>query len=50
MSSDRHSFFSLSDDKLYYDEKRKRFVNTDNAPSFTHRQHYQSHFKDVSTT
>ena len=50
MSSDRHSFFSLSEDKLYYDEKRKRFVNSDNAPSFAHRQQYQSHFKDVSTT
>ena len=30
MSSDRNSFFGFSEDKLYYDEKRKRFVNTAN--------------------
>ncbi len=48
MSSDRQNFFGLADDKLYYDEKRKRFVNTANAPGYVHRQYYQGHFKDVS--
>ena len=48
MSSDRVSFFGFGEDKLYYDEKKKRFVNTANAPGFVHRQYYQNHFKDVS--
>ena len=50
MSSDRNNFFNLADDKLYYDEKKRRFVNTANAPSFIHRSYYQGHFKDVSLT
>ena len=45
MASDRITFFGLADDKLYYDEKKKRFVNTANAPGFTHMQYYQGHFK-----
>ena len=48
MSSNRVNFFNLADDKLVYDEKRKRFVNTSNAPGFAHRQYYQGHFKHVS--
>ena len=40
MSSDRVSFFGFGEDKLYYDEKKKRFVNTANAPGFVHRQYY----------
>ena len=47
MSSDRQNFFGLAEDKLYYDEKRKRFVNTASAPGFVHRQYYQGHFKEV---
>ena len=50
MTSERHDFFGLADEKLYYDEKRKRFVNTAQAPSFVHRQYYQGHFKEVSAT
>ena len=49
MSSDRVNFFGLSEDKLYYDEKKKRFVNTKDAPGHIHRQYYQGHFKDVSS-
>ena len=45
MSSDRINFFGLAEDKLYYDEKRKRFVNTANAPGFAHRQYAANHFK-----
>ena len=48
MSSDRNSFFGFAEDKLYYDEKRKRFVNTANQSGYQHRQYYQNHFKDVS--
>ena len=48
MASDRNNFFGVGEDKLYYDEKKKRFVNTANAPSFIHRNYYQGHFKDVS--
>ena len=47
MSSDRNNFFGFAEDKLYYDEKRKRFVNTANASGYMHRQYYQNHFKDV---
>ena len=49
MASERSDFFGLAEDKLYYDEKRKRFVNTAQAPNFVHRQYYQGHFKDVSS-
>ena len=49
MASERSDFFGLAEDKLYYDEKRKRFVNTSQAPNFVHRQYYQGHFKDVSS-
>ena len=48
MSSDRVNFFGFSEDKLYYDEKRKRFVNTANSSGLMHRQYYMNHFKDVS--
>ena len=41
----RTSFFAFSDDKLYYDEARKRFVSTKNAPSYLERQFRSSHFK-----
>ena len=48
MSAERTGFFKLADDKLYYDEKRKRFVNTSDSPGFAHRSYYQGHFKHVS--
>ena len=35
----------MAEDKLYYDEKKKRFVNTANAPGISHRQYYGGHFK-----
>ena len=44
----RHSFMKLADDKLYYDEKRKRFVNTADIPGHAHRAYYNGHFKHVS--
>ena len=48
MTSERTTFFGIAEDKLYYDEKRKRFVNSADAPGFTHRNYYQGHFKHVS--
>ena len=42
------NFFGLSEDKLYYDERKKRFVNTKDAPGYVERAYKNSHFKDVS--
>ena len=44
----RHTFMKVADDKLYYDEKRKRFVSTADMPGHTFRSYYQGHFKVVS--
>lgn len=41
------NFFGMADDKLYYDEAKKRFVNTKNAPAHVERAYKNSHFKDV---
>lgn len=46
----RHTYMKLAEDKLYYDEKRKRFVNTANIPGHAHRAYYNNHFKHVSST
>ena len=48
MSSDRINFFGLAEDKLYYDERKKRFVNTANVPSYIERAYKNAHFKEVS--
>jgi hypothetical protein len=44
----RTSFFNLADDKLVYDERKKRFVFLEDAPSFVDRAYRASMFKDVS--
>ena len=44
----RHTFMKVADDKLYYDEKRKRFVSTADMPGHAFRSYYQGHFKVVS--
>lgn len=49
MVDGRMNFFGMADDKLYYDEAKKRFVNTKNAPAHVERAYKNSHFKDVST-
>ncbi len=41
------NFFGLAEDKLYYDEARKRFVSTKDAPMHIERAIKNSHFKDV---
>ena len=48
MSSDRIRFFGLSEDKMYYDERKKRFVSTANAPAYIQRELKNNHFKTVS--
>lgn len=35
--SERSNFFGLSDNKMYYDERKKRFVYLDNAPAAVER-------------
>ena len=47
MTESRRGFFGLSDEKLYYDEQRKRFVSSKNAPSYMERQFKNNHFKEV---
>ena len=50
MSGDaRINFFGMGDDKLFYDESKKRFVSTKNAPAHVERAYRNSHFKDVRT-
>ena len=48
MADNRMNFVGLSEDKLYYDERKKRFVNTKDAPGYVERAYKNSHFKDVS--
>lgn len=47
MSEGRMRFFGMSEDKLYYDESKKRFVNTKDAPAYIERGFKNGHFKDV---
>ena len=44
----RHSFMGVAENKLYYDEKRKRFVNSSDMQGHALRSYYQGHFKHVS--
>ena len=39
-------FFGLAEDKLYYDEAKKRFVSTKNAPGHIERSFKNNVFKD----
>lgn len=43
--TDRIKFFGLNDDKLYYDERKKRFVFLEDAPAFAEKAFKNSHFK-----
>ena len=44
--AERSGFFGLSDDKLYFDERKKRFVFLDNAPLFAEKAFKNTHFKE----
>ena len=39
------NFFNFTEDKLFYDERKKRFIYLDNAPSFAQKEFKNSHFK-----
>lgn len=46
--TERYKFFNLGDDKLVYDERKKRFVFLEDAPVFVERSYRAAMFKDVS--
>lgn len=41
------NFFSLSDNKLYYDERKKRFVFLEDAPLYMEKAFNKNFFKQV---
>ncbi len=43
----RINFFGFSDDKLFYDERKKRFVYMQDAPAIVEKSFKNSHFKEV---
>ena len=45
---ERIDFFGFQDDKVIYDERKKRFVHTKDMPGHLARQYYSSSFKTVS--
>ena len=44
--TERIRFFGLSDDKLYYDERKKRFVYLEDAPAIAEKTYKNQHFKE----
>lgn len=46
MPDTRVRFFGITDDKLFYDERKKRFVYLEDAPAIMHKTYNNSHFKD----
>ena len=46
--NERTNFFGFQDDKLIYDERKKRFVHTADMPASLSRQYASSQFKTVS--
>ena len=44
--TERIRFFGLQDDKLFYDERKKRFVYLGDAPAITEKTYKNSHFKE----
>ena len=45
---ERIDFFGTADDRVIYDERKKRFVHTKDLPGHMARQYYSSGFKTVS--
>lgn len=45
--SEKNKFFGISDNKLYYDERKKRFVFLDDAPIIAERAYNKNFFKTV---
>jgi hypothetical protein len=48
MTTDNVNFFGLAEEELWYDERKKRFVSSKNAPEFVTRNFRHGHFKEVS--
>ena len=46
--ADRVDFFGLSEEKVYYDERKRRFFSTKDAPGYVMRSYKNSVFKEVS--
>jgi len=44
---DQSRFFGLADDKIYYDERKKRFVHLENASLQQEMAYKNAHFKEV---
>ena len=44
--TERIKFFGISDEKLYYDERKKRFVYLEDAPAIVEKAFKNSHFKE----
>ena len=44
--TERVKFFGLSDEKLYYDDRKKRFVYLEDAPAIAEKAYKNSHFKE----
>ncbi len=44
--TERVKFFGISDEKLYYDERKKRFVYLEDAPAIAEKAYKNSHFKE----
>ena len=47
MTTYSHEFFGLAEDTIYYDERKKRFVSSKNAPEYVNRSMRHAHFKEV---
>jgi hypothetical protein len=45
---ERIKFFGLSDNALLYDERKKRFVFLEDAPTWVDKAYKNAHFKEVS--
>ena len=43
---ERIRFFGLADDKLYYDERKRRFVHLEDAPAIAEKAYKNTHFKE----
>jgi len=44
--ADRINFFGLQDEKIYYDERKRRFFSNKDAPSYVMRSYKNSVFKE----
>ena len=43
--NEKVDFFGFAGDRLIYDERKKRFVHTDNLPGYMYREYMNGAFK-----